>query len=72
MTEHAPEVNVQLGLLKLPLPLLEKLTVPVGVAFVPPSESLIVAVQVVGTPTLTDAGAQLTAVAVVRGFTVNV
>src|SRR3979411_2428291 len=40
---------------------LEKLTVPDGAVFVPPSVSLTVAVHVVTTPTATDPGTQATA-----------
>src|SRR2546427_816972 len=55
-----------LKLMKEPAPLLLKLTVPVGVLLVPASVSLTVAVQVVGWPTTTDAGLQLTLVLVER------
>jgi len=63
---------VQLELLKVPAPLLLKLTVPVGVLGVPVSVSLTVAVQVVDCPTTTDAGLQLTLVPVERLLTVTV
>jgi hypothetical protein len=63
---------VQLALLKLPVPLLEKLTVPVGVLLVPPSVSATVAVQVDAIPISTDVGEQLTVAEVVRVFTVTV
>ena len=66
----APE-SVQLELLKVPAPLLLKLTVPVGVLGVPLSVSVTVAVQVVGWPT-TDAGVQPTLVLVERLLTVTV
>src|SRR5438093_11539004 len=59
-------VSVQLELLKVPAPLLPKLTVPVGVLLVPVSVSLTVAVQVVAWPTTTDAGLQPTLVLVDR------
>jgi len=65
----APE-SVQLELLKVPAPLLLKLTVPVGVLGVP--VSVTVAVQVVGWPTTTDAGVQPTLVLVERLLTVTV
>ena len=58
--------SVQLELLKVPAPLLLKLTVPVGVLLVPVSVSLTVAVQVVAWPTTTDAGLQPTLVLVDR------
>ena len=58
--------------LKVPAPLLLKLTVPVGVLFVPTSVSATVAVQVVGWPTTTDAGLQPTLVLVERKLTVTV
>ena len=64
--------SVQLELLKVPAPLLLKLTVPVGVLLVPTSVSLTVAVQVVGWPTTTDAGLQPTLVLVERLLTVTV
>ena len=67
----APE-SVQLELLKVPAPLLLKLTVPVGVLGVPVSVSVTVAVQVVGWPTTTDAGVQPTLVLVERLLTVTV
>src|SRR6267143_2031230 len=63
--------RVQLAALKVPVPLLVKLTVPVGVVFVPTSVSVTVAVQVVGCPTTTDDGEQLTLVPVER-FAVTV
>src|SRR2546428_4328355 len=50
--------SVQLVALKVPAPLLLKLTVPVGVLFVPTSVSATVAVQVVAWPTTTVAGEQ--------------
>jgi hypothetical protein len=62
---------VQLELLKVPAPLLLKLTVPLGVLLVPTSASLTVAVQVVACPTTTDAGLQLTLVLVERLLTVT-
>jgi hypothetical protein len=65
-------VSVQLELLKVPAPLLPKLTVPVGVLLVPTSVSLTVAVQLVEAPTGTVAGVQLTLVLVERTLTVTV
>src|SRR3989441_1534877 len=61
-----PPESVQLVGLKVPLPLLLKLTVPVGVLFVPTSVSLTVAVQLVEVPRGTAAGVQLTLVLVER------
>src|SRR3989441_9510314 len=58
--------SVQLVGLKVPLPVLLKLTVPVGVLFVPTSVSLTVAVQLVEVPRGTAAGVQLTLVLVER------
>ena len=52
------------GLVKVPLPLLPKLTLPVGLLVGGPSVSVTVAVQVVGVLTLTAAGEQLTDVKV--------
>src|SRR3989442_6680710 len=70
--ERSLRVSVQVELLKVPAPLLLKLTVPVGVLGVPVSVSLTVAVQVVDCPTTTDAGLQLTLVPVERLLTVTV
>jgi len=64
--------SVQLVGLKVPVPLLVKLTVPVGVLAVPTSVSVTVAVQVVDVPTGTFAGLQLTLVEVERFFAVTV
>ena len=63
---------MQLELLKVPAPLLPKLTVPVGVLLVPTPVSLTVAVQLVEAPTGTVAGVQLTLVLVERRLTVTV
>jgi hypothetical protein len=63
---------VQFVALKVPLPLLAKLTLPVGVLAMPASMSLTVAVQVVETPSSTELGVQLTEVEVLRLFTVKV
>jgi hypothetical protein len=62
---------VQVVLLKLPMPLLEKVMEPVGVVAVPPSVSLTVAVQVVALFRLSGLGEQLTDVEVVRVLTVR-
>ena len=59
-TEHAPEKRVHEGEdgEKLPVPLLDHVTVPVGVLTIP----VTVAVHVVGEPTATGDGEQLTEV----------
>ena len=57
--------------MKVPVPLLVKLTVPVGALVVPPEVSVTVEVQVEGDPTETEVGVQLTAVVVVRVVTVT-
>lgn len=63
-TEHEPPASVQLPELKVPLPLRENVTAPVGVdGFLLVSET--VTAQVVGTPTV--AGPQVTVVVVIRG-----
>jgi hypothetical protein len=67
------ELSVQAPLPeKLPLPELEKLTVPVGVDFVPPAVSVTVAVQVVGAFSATDEGEQPTLVVFARLVVVSV
>jgi len=53
---------VQLVALKVPVLLLVKVTVPVGVTAPVPEESATVAVHVVATPELTDAGLHETVV----------
>jgi hypothetical protein len=58
--------SVQLVLLKVPAPVLLKLTLPVGVVCVPMSMSLTVAAQVVDWPVAITPGVQLTEVAVRR------
>src|SRR2546428_440185 len=63
--------SVQLAELKVPLPLLMKETLPVGVVGVP-VVSVTVAVQVVGCPTATVAGVQPTVVEVERVITITV
>src|SRR2546422_4535169 len=63
--------SVQLAELKVPLPLLMKETLPVGVVGVP-VVSVTVAVQVVLTPTGTLVGVQLTLVDVERWVTTTV
>ena len=70
VTEQVAELpepeRVQLAALKVPVPLLVKVTVPVGVVFVPTSVSVTVAVQVVDVPSDTVVGEQLTLVLVER------
>src|SRR2546428_77776 len=61
--------RVNLKKLKVPAPLLLKLTLPVGVLLVTTSVSLTVAAQVVSWPAPTDAGLQLTLVLVERLLT---
>ena len=56
---------------KVPVPLLVKLTVPVGALAVPAEVSVTVAVHVVAALTGTVDGEQLTAVVVVRVVTVS-
>ena len=56
-------LSVQLAAEKVP-PLFVKLTVPVGVVATPGVVSVTVAVQLVGLPTGTEAGVQLTLVVV--------
>jgi len=55
----------------VPVPLLVKLTVPVGALVVPVEVSVTVAVHVVAEFTGTEDGVQLTAVVVTRLFTVT-
>jgi hypothetical protein len=64
--------SVQLVALKVPVPLVVKLTVPVGVVLVPVAVSVTVAVHVVEPPRTTVDGAQLTVVLVDRLATVTV
>jgi len=68
VTEHWPlAFTVQLVAgVKVPVPLLAKVTVPVGVVAPAPEVSVTVAVQLVPWLTATDGGVQLTVVLVVR------
>jgi hypothetical protein len=66
VTLHVPALKVQLVALKVPVLLLVKLTVPVGVIAPVPEESATVAVHVEGEPVPTVAGEQATAVVVAR------
>ena len=63
LAELPVPLSVQLAAEKVP-PLFVKLTVPVGVVATPGVVSVTVAVQLVGLPTGTEAGAQLTVVVV--------
>jgi len=70
LVEPLNGANVQEGELKLPpAPPSSQVTVPVGIIFGPVLESTTFAVNVVGSPILTDVG--VTKVAVVRGVIVN-
>ena len=66
MTLHVPEARVQVVLLKVPVELVVKVTVPVGVTAPVPEESTTVAVQLVATLSSTLAGEQETLVVVER------
>ncbi len=66
MTLHVPAAKVHDVALNVPVLLLVKLTVPVGVTAPAPEESATVTVQVVADPVFTDAGEQVTAVVVAR------
>jgi hypothetical protein len=68
----AVATSVQLAGMNVPLPLVLKLTVPVGAVFVPPDVSSTVAVQMVASFTATVSGAQVTVVDVDRFATVTV
>ena len=57
---------MQLELLNVPVPLLLKLALPVGVVWIPKSISLTEAVQVVASPEAITVGVQVTLVAVKR------
>jgi hypothetical protein len=66
VTLQVPEARVQLVALKVPVELLVKVTVPVGVTAPVPEESTTVAVQVDATLSRTLAGEQATVVVVAR------
>jgi len=66
VTLHVPDDNVQLVALNVPVELVVKVTVPVGVIAPVPDESATVAVQVDAWLLLTDAGLQETVVVVDR------
>ena len=73
VTEHVPVApRVQLVLLKVPVPLLVKVTVPLGTLIVPGLVSVTVAVQVVALFTGTLGGTQSTLVMVARLVTSTV
>ena len=61
-----PAANVQGEVANVPVPLVLKSTVPVGVIAVPTSLSVTVTVHFVAVPMLTDAGRHATVVVVVR------
>ena len=58
--------RVQVVLMKVPVPDVEKVTVPLGTDWVPEAVSVTMAVQVVACPAITEAGLQLTVVLVLR------
>jgi hypothetical protein len=62
VTLHEPALNVQFVALNVPVLLLVKLTVPVGVIAPVPEESATVAVQVEGEPVPTVVGEHATVV----------
>jgi hypothetical protein len=66
VTLQVPDARVQLVALKVPVELLVKVTVPVGVTAPVPEESATVTVQVDATLSRTLAGAQDTVVVVAR------
>jgi hypothetical protein len=66
VTLQLPEARVQVVELNVPVLLLVKLTVPVGVTAPVPDESATVAAQVVGEPVPTVAGEQATVVVLER------
>ena len=65
MTLQVPEARVHVAELKVPVELVVKVTVPVGVTAPAPEESATVAVQVDATLSRTLAGEQATAVVLV-------
>ena len=71
VTEQDPLESVQLAGVNVPVPLLPKLTVPVGVEVVPGDVSVTVAVHVLFVLTAIEEGEQLTAVLVVLVVTVS-
>ena len=66
VTLHEPDARVQVVVLNVPVELVVKATVPVGVIAPVPEESATVAVHVVPTPVLTEAGLQTIVVVVER------
>ena len=72
VTLQDPDARVQLVALKVPVALLEKVTVPVGVIAPVPAESATVAVQVDATLSRTLAGEHETVVVVVLMFDARV
>ncbi len=72
VTEQVPPLRVHGEVVNVPVPLDEKLTVPVGVLAVPRAVSATVTVHVVTLFTTIDAGAQVMVVDVERRVTVTV
>ena len=72
MTLQVPDTRVQVVLLKVPVLLVVKVTVPVGVTAPVPEASATVAVQLVGVLSNTLAGVQLTLVELARIVEVTV
>ena len=72
VTLHVPEARVQLVALNVPVLLLVKLTVPVGVTAPAPEESATVTAQVLGVLSRTLAGEHDTLVALARRVEANV
>jgi len=66
VTLQVPAARVHVVELNVPVLLLVKVTVPVGVTAPVPEASVTVAVQVVSTPVLTDEGLHATLVALER------
>ena len=72
MTLHVPETRVHVVLLKVPVLLVVKVTVPVGVTAPVPEASATVAEQLVGVLSRTLAGVQVTVVVDARMVEVTV
>ena len=72
MTLQVPETRVQVVLLKVPVLLVVKVTVPVGVTAPVPDASVTVAVQLVGVLSNTLAGVHVTLVELARIVDVTV
>jgi hypothetical protein len=72
VTLQLPEASVQVAELKVPVELVVKVTVPVGVMAPVPDESATVAVHVLGVLSRTLAGEHATVVVVVRSVEASV